>query len=62
METFKTRSGAILERRILENKGECKKYEFILRKVKEHGEDITLLGVYTLINPDYFTKKFIEEE
>ena len=61
MEAFTTKTGAILERRVLREKGECKEYEFITRKKESHGESIEFLGVFTLIDPEYFTKKFIEE-
>lgn len=63
MEKFTTKSGATLERRILQtNQDGSSRYEFTLRVAEPFGEAITLLGVYNLTNPEYFTNKFLEEE
>ncbi len=63
MDKFTTKSGATLERRTLRtNPDGTNRYEFTLRVVEPFGEAITLLGVYNLTNPEYFTNKFLEEE
>lgn len=61
MNSYATKHGRTLEVRISYDNGETKDYEFTVRTKHEHGEDIELLGIYTLRSPDYFINKFIEE-
>lgn len=60
---YPTKSGKTLEVRILESLEDGRAvYEFTTREKMPAGENITLLGVFTLVDPKFFIKKFISEE
>lgn len=59
--SYKTKQGKTLEVRVIRDNGETKDYEFTVREKHDHGEDIQLLGCFTLRSPDFFIEKYLEE-